>query len=183
MEYHATSDKPTHVNLSQHSYFNLSGGDRNILDHRLTIEHGPVPRRSTRRSSRQASCGRWPGRRSISRKPTAIGARIEKHVQLLRGRGYDHNFVLLKPKTAPSCPKPRGSSIQSRAGPSTSRRPSRECSSIPRNFLAPSKARRSRVYAQRWGLCLGDPALPDSPNRPNFPSTILRPGVEYRSHF
>ena len=111
----------------------------------------------------------------------AIGARIEdKHVQLLRGRGYDHNFVLLKPKTAPSCPKPRGSSIQSRAGPSTSRRPSRECSFIPGTSSTElSKARRV-AYAQRWGLCPRRPTFPIHPTDRTSPQSFA-PGVEYRS--
>jgi aldose 1-epimerase len=50
------------------------------------------------------------------------------------------------------------------------------------NFLDGTlKGKKGRVYAQRWGLCLETQHFPDSPNRPNFPSTILRPGAEYRS--
>jgi aldose 1-epimerase len=182
VEYLATSDKPTHVNLSQHSYFNLSGGDRNILDHQLTIDAD----RFTPVDETLIPTGELApvaGTPFDFRKPVAIGARIEdKHVQLLRGRGYDHNFVLLKPNTASEL------SHAARLVDPASGRTLDIATTEPGvqfysgNFLDGTlKGKKGRVYAQRWGLCLETQHFPDSPNRPNFPSTILRPGEEYRS--
>jgi aldose 1-epimerase len=182
VEYQATSDKPTHVNLSQHSYFNLSCGERDILEHQLTIDAD----RFTPVDETLIPTGELApvtGTPLDFRKPTAIGARInEKHVQLLRGRGYDHNFVLLKPKTTSEM------SHAARLVDPVSGRTLDIATTEPGvqfysgNFLDGTlKGKKGRVYAQRWGLCLETQHFPDSPNRPDFPSTILRPGAEYRS--
>ena len=186
VDYHATSDKPTHVNLSQHSYFNLSGGDRNILDHTLTLN----AERFTPVDEALIPTGELApvaGTPLDFRKPTAIGARIEdKHVQLLRGRGYDHNFVLVRLK--PDATGDRDVAPAARLVDPVSGRTLDVATTEPGiqfysgNFLDGTiKGKKGRVYAQRWGLCLETQHFPDSPNRPNFPSTILRPGVEYRS--
>ena len=115
------------------------------------------------------------------RTPTAIGARIEQNdVQLKRGKGYDHNWVLNRTGTAPG--------LAARLTEPTTGRTLEVLTTEPGiqfysgNFLDGSiTGKDGRVYRHRYGLCLETQHFPDSPNHANFPSTILRPGQEYRS--
>jgi aldose 1-epimerase len=115
------------------------------------------------------------------RKPTAIGARIgADHEQLRHGGGYDHNYVLNR----------RGDALATAARvyePTTGRtmdvattEPGLQFYSG--NFLDGSiKGKGGRAYAHRYGFCLETQHYPDSPNKPAFPSTVVRPGREYRT--
>ncbi|HXH05769.1 MAG TPA: aldose epimerase family protein [Vicinamibacterales bacterium] len=182
VDYQATADRPTIVNLTQHSYFNLTGATRDILAHVLWVDadrYTPVDERLIP-TGELASVDGTP---FDFRTPTPIGARIaQRHPQLRRGRGYDHNFVLNGWKPG-GPPRPAARLVDPASGRTlevATTEPGLQL--YTGNFLdGRITGKGGRVYAHRWGLCLETQHFPDSPNRPTFPSTVLRPGEVYRS--
>jgi aldose 1-epimerase len=171
IDYQATCDRPTVVNLSQHAYFNLAGGG-DILGHRLTIaarryctvDAGLIP----------LEVAEVAGTPFDFRAATEIGARIrEPHPQLRRAGGYDHNWIL----------DGEGLRFAARLEDPASGRVMEVHTTEPGlqfysgNFLDGSVAGLRR----HAGLCLETQHFPDSPHRPDFPSTVLRPGETFAS--
>ncbi len=180
IEYAATTDKATPVNLTHHGYWNLTGGQRDILGHVLTLKAG----RFTPVDKGLIPTGELPtvkGTVMDFTKPTAIGARIEdKYEQLQFGGGYDHNWVLDKGG--------KGMTLAARLYEPASGRVMEVYTKEPGiqfysgNFLDGTiTGKGGTVYKHRWGLCLETQHYPDSPNKTNFPSTILRPGQKYET--
>ncbi len=181
VDYLATTDHATPINLSQHTYFNLAGdGRRDVLEHVLTINatHFTPVDATLIPTGVIAPVAGTP---FDFMTPTAIGARIDlEDEQLENGGGYDHNFVLDRDGA--------GLAHAARVEEPTTGRVLDVFTTEPGlqfysgNFLDGSIIGKSGwVYGHRYGFCLETQHFPDSPNQPAFPSTILRPGEEYRS--
>ena len=179
VDYEATTDKATPINVSQHSYFNLKGeGNGDILDHEIMINADKF----TPVDKNLIPTGEL---RPVKGTPfdfmtaTKIGARIEdNYEQLALGHGYDHNFVLIR--------KGAGLSLAARVYEPTTGRVLEVSTTQPAvqfytgNFLDGSvTGKEGHVYKRRYGLCLETQHYPDSPNHPDFPSATLKPGEKF----
>ncbi len=181
IDYYATTDKDTVVNLTNHSYFNLTGqGNEDILSHRLAIN-------GDRFTPTDASAIPTGELRPVKDTPfdftifRAIGDGITSNdEQIVLGRGYDHNWVLngtmgtLRQVARVVEPKSGRVLEVSTTEPGVQ--------FYTANYLDGSlTGKGGKVYHKRYGFCLETQHYPDSPNQPTFPTTVLKKGARYRS--
>lgn len=183
IDYRATSDQPTIINMTNHSYFNLSGNPLNlVLDHVLYINassYTPVGRTLIPTGEMLTVAG-TPMDFTI---PKAIGTDIDntEYEQIMFGNGYDHNWVLDTKGDKSVVAATLYSPVSGIKMDVYTDEPGIQVYSG--NFLNGTvKGKNGITYQKRAAVCLETQHYPDSPNRPEWPTVVLRPGETYKSH-
>ncbi|MFC4425059.1 aldose epimerase family protein [Deinococcus navajonensis] len=180
ISYEATCDAPTIVNLTNHTYWNLCAeASRDILDHELRVEADRV----TFINENLIPVSQEPveGTPFDFREWQRLGESLQQHrahPQLQYPGGYDHNFVLRSGDGLRLAAQLREPQSGRRLDVLTTQ-PGLQV--YTGNFLGGHRGKGGQAYEQHWGLCLETQHFPDSPNHPEYPSTVLRPGEVFRS--
>ncbi|TAJ12720.1 galactose mutarotase [Marinilabiliaceae bacterium JC017] len=172
IDYHATTDKDTHINLTNHSYFTLNGCNEDVLAHQLVVyaDHF-TPKDETDIPTGDIVCIKDSPLDFMT--PTPLGDRIKD----VAGRGFDHNYVIngiigdLRP-AARVWDEKSGRTLDF-----FTTEPGFQLYTA--NYLDGSFGRGNKKFQQHYGFCLEAQHYPDSPNQPNFPSTLLKAGKTY----
>jgi len=178
IQYQASTDQATILNLTHHSYFNLKGaGNGNIMDHELYINADTI----TPTDKEMIPTGEFLPVTDTAfdfRSAKRIGLDIDKkNPQLVYGGGYDHNYVL----------NTNNLELAARVKENTSGRVLEVYTTEPGlhlytgNFIGDITGKEKKKYHNRSGFCLESQHFPDSPNHPHFPTTVLRPGEVFSS--
>lgn len=181
LDYEATTDKKTVLNLTNHSYFNLSGaGSEQIIDHVVTINGDKF----TPGNAQQIPTGELKsveGTPFDFRKPTRVGDRIDDNndQQIKYGSGYDMNFVVNRSGQGPSLAARAEHPKSGRVMEVLTTQPGVQfytSNHLPKDGI---KGKGGTLYTYRDALCFETQHFPNSPNQPNFPSTELSPGQRF----
>jgi aldose 1-epimerase len=177
--YAATTDQDTILNLTNHSYFNLRGGEGDVLNYSATLNadrYTPVDAELIPTGELRPVAGTP----FDFRRPQAIGARIDQDNEQLRfGKGYDHNWVLNRRGPGLSLAAQVHEPVSGRVLEVHTTEPGVQFYTA--NNLNNVQGKGARIYGPRSAFCLETQHFPDSPNHPGFPSTVLRPGQHFSS--